>query len=79
VPIPPSELTPRQRRILEFIAAFSASNGFAPTMREIGDGVGLTSSSVLNCLERLRDRGLLTWRAHSPRTIQVLDPGAVSR
>lgn len=79
MPIPPSELTSRQRRILEFITAFTADNGYAPTIREIGDGVGLASTQPVHLhLEQLRDRGLVTWRAHSPRTIRVLDPEAAS-
>ncbi len=52
-----SQLTSRQRRILEFIADAVRSRGYPPTVREIGEAVGLTSSSSVHAqlatLERL--------------------------
>ena len=40
-----SDITARQQRILEFIAETVRDRGYPPTVREIGEAVGLTSSS----------------------------------
>ena len=53
-----AELTKRQQLILEFIRVFHAANMYPPTIREIGRGVGVTSTSVVNYnLDKLRDAG----------------------
>jgi len=41
-------VTAAQRRVYEFVAAFLNDNGYAPTIREIGDGLGLGSSSTVH-------------------------------
>ena len=43
-----SGLSARQRRILEFIARTVRERGYPPTVREIGEAVGLTSSSSVH-------------------------------
>jgi repressor LexA len=40
-----SDITPRQQRIVDFIAETVRERGYPPTVREIGEAVGLTSSS----------------------------------
>ena len=53
-------LTPRQIQILETIKDSHNQNGFAPTLREIGSRVGLSSADSVNYqLEILRDKGYL--------------------
>ena len=53
-------LTPRQLHILEVIREYFDKNGFAPTMRELGTAVGLTSAaSVKYQLDILTDKGYL--------------------
>lgn len=65
-------LTPRQRSVLAFIGAFSATHGYPPTIREIGEGVGLSSSSsVHGALYRLRREGFLRWEPTKPRTVTL--------
>jgi repressor LexA len=65
-------LTPRQREILEFIEAQSRERGYPPSVREIGEAVGLTSPSTvhshLNTLSRL---GFLKRDPSKPRAIEV--------
>jgi repressor LexA len=52
------DLTPRQRRIIEVIEDSVRCSGYAPTMREIGDAVGLAStSSVAHQLSQLQKKG----------------------
>jgi repressor LexA len=41
-------LSERQRKILEFIKSFTLDNGYPPTIREIGQAVGISSTSVVN-------------------------------
>jgi repressor LexA len=54
------KLSPRQQKILEFIRAFILEHGFPPTIREIGEAVGIASTSVVNYnLNKLVDYGLL--------------------
>jgi repressor LexA len=66
------DVTPRQQRILEFIRSTVRERGYPPTVREIGEAVGLTSSSSVHAqLENLRRKGLLRKDASKPRAIEV--------
>jgi len=66
-------LSDTQQRILSFIATFQNSNGFAPSIREIGDTVGLiSSSSVAYQLNQLEKRGYIRRNANQARTIELL-------
>ena len=57
-----------QQRILEFIESEVASKGYPPSVREIGDAVGLKSTSTVHGhLRRLEARGLLRRDAMKPR------------
>jgi repressor LexA len=54
-------LSERQRRILEFIKSFALNNGYPPTIREIGEAVSISSTSVVNYnLNALQKEGLIT-------------------
>lgn len=79
------KLSPRQQDILKFIGRFTAEHGYPPTIREIGEAVGISSTSVvnynLNKLEKerhiLRDlkvsRGVrLSEAAHRPPAHQLV-------
>ncbi len=69
-------LTTRQERILEMIRASVLDRGYPPTMREIGEAVGLTStSSVKHQLQALEAKGYLRRDANLPRAIDVSMPG----
>ena len=69
-------LTTRQTRILEMIRSSVHERGYPPTMREIGEAVGLTStSSVKHQLEALEAKGYLRRDANLPRAIDVSMPG----
>jgi repressor LexA len=70
-----TELTPRQRRILETITQEIADHGYPPTMREIGNAVGLTSpSSVSHQLQALERKGYLRRDPKRPRALEVVMP-----
>ena len=68
-------LTPRQRKVLEFIRESVERRGFPPTIREIGDAVGLAStSSVSYQLVALQKKGFLRRDATKPRAVDVRLP-----
>ncbi len=73
----PERLTPRQRRVLETIRDSVERRGYPPTMREIGEAVGLASpSSVKHQLMTLERKGYLRRDPNRPRAIEVVDPDA---
>lgn len=71
-------LTPMRRQILEFIVSCQRERGFPPTIREIGEEVGLSSSAtVANHITVLKNAGYIEKNAQQPRTLTVrLDTGA---
>lgn len=70
-----SGLTPRQRKVLEVIREAVATRGYPPSVREIGEAVGLTSSSsVAHQLKTLQNKGFLRRDPHRPRAVEVLPP-----
>jgi repressor LexA len=74
--VPMDDLSARQRRILEFIRATVRDRGYPPTVREIGEAVGLTSSSSVHSqLANLERRGLLRKDPTKPRAIGLQGPG----
>jgi repressor LexA len=67
-----SSLTERQRTILSVIRASVTSRGYPPSIREIGDAVGLTStSSVAHQLRTLERKGFLRRDPNRPRAVDV--------
>ncbi len=69
-------LTGRQRRVLETIRDSVERRGYPPSMREIGESVGLTSpSSVAHQLATLERKGYLRRDPNRPRAIEVTMPG----
>jgi repressor LexA len=73
-------LTNRQRRVLEVIRDAVERRGYPPSMREIGEAVGLTSpSSVAHQLATLERKGFLRRDPNRPRAIEVILPGESRR
>jgi repressor LexA len=70
-------LTPRQQRVLTVIKDSIEHRGYPPSMREIGEQVGLTSSSsVAHQLRVLEEKGYLKRDPHRPRALSVFDPAS---
>lgn len=66
-------LSEKQREILAFIAQSVDARGYPPSMREIGDAVGLASlSSVTHQLNQLELSGYLRRDPNRPRALEVL-------
>ncbi|MGN6575559.1 MAG: transcriptional repressor LexA [Nocardioides sp.] len=69
-------LTPRQQRVLTVIKDSIERKGYPPSMREIGERVGLTSSSsVAHQLRMLEEKGYIKRDPHRPRALSVYSPG----
>jgi repressor LexA len=81
-PDPPADaggLTPRQRKVLEVIRDWVERFGYPPSVREIGDAVGLTStSSVHHQLRTLERKGYLRRDPHRTRAVDVRGPDDVT-
>jgi repressor LexA len=70
-------ITQRQQRILEFIAETVRERGYPPTVREIGEAVGLTSSSSVHAqLSNLERKGMLRKDPTKPRAMTLAEPRA---
>lgn len=68
-------ITPRQRQILEAIRDSVTQRGYPPSMREIGEAVGLnSSSSVKHQLTALQTKGYLRQDPNRPRALEVVLP-----
>jgi repressor LexA len=68
-------LTPRQQRVLATIKEAIEKRGYPPSMREIGQAVGLTSSSsVAHQLRVLEEKGFLKRDPNRPRALEVFLP-----
>jgi len=72
------ELTPKRKKILDFIVNFSAEKGYAPSVREIVRACGISSASIaqyhLNVLER---QGYIRRERDTPRSISLSDRRAI--
>ena len=62
-----------REKIYNFIVNFMTENGYSPSIREIGDTIGLSStSSVFNHLMNLQDDGLIKMQNGKSRTISLV-------
>ena len=61
-------------RVYRFVKAYARKNGYPPSMREIGDAVGLSSlSSVSHQLAKLEAEGKIERKPNAARTIRIVD------
>jgi len=69
-----TKMSNRQNAILEFIKNEVREKGYPPSVREIGEAVGLASSSTVHGhLDRLEKKGLIRRDPTKPRAIEILD------
>lgn len=69
-----TKLSTRQQAILDFIKHEVRTKGYPPSVREIGEAVGLASSSTVHGhLDRLEKKGLIRRDATKPRAIEITD------
>jgi repressor LexA len=73
-------LTARQQEIWNYLVEYVDSHGYPPTVREIGQAVGLTSPSTVHAhLEKLEKAGLIRRDATKPRALEVIEGGRSRR
>lgn len=73
-------LSIRQRQVLDFIRTTVAERGYPPSVREIGQALGLSSPSTVHShLSALVRAGLIRKDPSKPRAIEILAPEAPSR
>jgi repressor LexA len=73
----PNHLNNRQQQILDFLRAHQRDHAYPPTVREIGQAVGLSSSStVQNHLNSLEARGFIRRDPAKSRTVELVEAGA---
>lgn len=69
-----SELSERQQQVLDYIRAAVAQRGYPPSVREIGEALGLSSPSTVHShLSALVKAGMIRRDPSKPRAIEVLD------
>jgi len=69
-------LTPRQQTIFDYIKDEVSKKGYPPSVREIGEAVGLRSSSTVHAhLEKLEQKGYIRRDPTKPRAIEITAPG----
>ena len=74
-----SDLTARQQQILEVVDAHLVRHGYPPTVREIGEAVGLTSSSTVHAhLANLERLGHLRRDPTKPRALGIVGRDAAA-
>ncbi|MBO2534677.1 transcriptional repressor LexA [Rummeliibacillus suwonensis] len=74
------KISKRQEDILEFIKEEVRTKGYPPSVREIGEAVGLASSSTVHGhLNRLESKGLIRRDPTKPRAIEILDQDDITK
>ena len=71
------QLTAKQQQIYDYIVSFSSEHGYPPSVREIGEYMGLKSPSTVHFhLKGLQSAGYITQAAGKTRAISIADNGA---
>ena len=74
------ELTTRQKQILRYITKQIEQNGYAPSVREIGKAVGLSSTATVHgYLAKLESKGYIRKESQKGRTLRVVQDDEVIR
>jgi SOS-response transcriptional repressor LexA len=71
-----TQATARQQQAADWIAAHWAEHCYAPTVREVAAGLGITVNGAAGHLAALRAKGLVVWQPKQSRSIQIVTGGA---
>lgn len=68
-------ISERQLKIMEFLMKFNESNGYSPSIRQIGDSINVKSTSLVDYyLKQLQEMGYIEREDRISRSIRVLQP-----
>ena len=68
-------LSERHRKIMEFLTKFQETNGYSPSIRQIGDSIDVKSTSLVDYyLNQLQEMGLIDREDRISRSIRVIQP-----
>jgi len=74
------EMSPRQRKVFNFLKDYISQNGYPPSVREICDATGAKSTSTVHAqLRRLEAAGLIRRDPAKPRALEILDDDSQAR
>ena len=66
------ELTPKEKRVYEYIDMMLRKNGYSPSVRDIQNALGIKSTATVNAyLDRLEEKGAISRTASKSRTIRT--------
>lgn len=65
------DLTPRSRRILKYLVYYKEKYKKTPLLKEIAEGLGLKSCTVLYHLKKLKQLGYVDWEPRKQRSIKI--------
>jgi repressor LexA len=65
-------LSVRQKQLYDFIDGFVRENGYAPSIKDIAEGVGIGNSTAAAHLNAMRKKHRVTWRERTPRSLRVI-------
>lgn len=70
-------MTPKQSKVLEFVASYCEKHGYSPSYQEIGEAVGIASKSgVKRLVDALVERGRLNILPRKARSLIVVESAA---
>ncbi len=68
-------LSERHRKIMDFLTRFQDQTGYSPSIRQIGDSIGVKSTSLIDYyLNQLQQMGIIERDEHVSRSIRVVNP-----
>jgi repressor LexA len=68
-------LSNRHKKIVQFLSEFQENSGYSPSIREIGESIGVKSTSLVDYyLKQLEDMGYISREQHISRSICLLKP-----
>lgn len=69
-------LTERESQVLDIIINYIKENGYAPSVREIGDAIGFKSTSSVHAhLKNLETKGFIERKENFPRALKIIRSG----
>ena len=71
-------LTENEKKVYNYICSVLSSDGFPPSVRDIGDSLGFSSTSTVHLyLSRLEEKGLIKRESGKSRAISLVDPSVI--